>query len=168
MNNAIYEFSFNAKCALELALRTERYHINTVCDLNWDDCSQRVIGYHDWTDSYQDRFGPGVYAMFDYEDTVLYVGKSKNLERRLTEWFEGIGACEIAAWYPSPSFVMTVTVENEWTAARLEKLLIPRLNPLYNNRLRKTEEELRLERVEASEGVQWRDGKMYTWETMSD
>lgn len=166
MNNAVFEFGFNAKCCLELALWTERYHINPACELNWDFNTQRVVGHHDWTENYRDRSGPGVYAMFDYEDTVLYVGHSKNLEQRLTYWFRGKGAPEIAAWDLPPAHLMTVTVENAGIASKLEKYLIGRLNPLYNDRLRQSEEQLRLERVGASEGVQWRDGKMYTWETV--
>jgi predicted GIY-YIG superfamily endonuclease len=159
-------FSFAAYCRLELRYGGEKYRINPVCMLEWDEKYRFVCGYPDWTENFRDRSGPGVYAMLDeFEDRILYIGSTKNLDRRLTYWFRGKGARKISSWDLLPTHAMTISFENIATARQLERYLIGYLDPKDNNRLRLPEAEMRrqLERIRGTEDVLWSNGKIVSW-----
>jgi hypothetical protein len=145
--------------------RSTPFRINPLCALTCE-IDEIGLGHHQWT-RYQDRFGPGVYAMFDAEqETILYIGMSRNLGRRLNVWFNGKGAPKINSWCPLPFFLLTVSLDDVPAASKLEKILIGQFDPLYNERLRRSEIEKWREREgNGSEGVQWKDGRMVYYVT---
>ena len=76
---------------------------------------------------------PGVYRMFDADDTVLYVGKAKNLKKRLSSYFRNTGVSAKTAALISHTHSITVTVTHtEGEALLLESNLIKEFSPRYN------------------------------------
>jgi len=76
---------------------------------------------------------PGVYRMFDADDTVLYVGKAKNLKNRLSSYFRSTGLSPKTAALMSHTRNITVTVTHtEGEALILESNLIKEFSPRYN------------------------------------
>ncbi len=76
---------------------------------------------------------PGVYRMFDADDTVLYVGKAKNLKKRLSSYFRNTGISAKTAALISHTRSITVTVTHtEGEALILESNLIKEFSPRYN------------------------------------
>ena len=87
----------------------------------------------------------GVYQYFDKNRQLLYIGKAKNLKKRIKSYFS-IRNNEIT---PNPraslriqmmvkqiAFLETILVENEQDALILENSLIKQLKPKYNILLR--------------------------------
>ncbi|HBE88229.1 MAG TPA: excinuclease ABC subunit C [Elusimicrobia bacterium] len=79
---------------------------------------------------------PGVYLMKDAAGTVLYVGKAKDLRRRVSQYFMR-GAAEKGGW-KIPNLVPLIKVidyipcAGEKDALLLERDLIGRLQPFFN------------------------------------
>ena len=76
---------------------------------------------------------PGVYRMLDAKGEVLYVGKAKNLKRRVTSYTKTGGHTErIARMIAETTEMIFVTTASEIEALLLESNLIKRLKPRYN------------------------------------
>ena len=76
---------------------------------------------------------PGVYRMMDAKGDVLYVGKAKNLKKRVTSYAKSGGHNErIARMIHETAEMLFVTTASETEALLLESNLIKRMKPRYN------------------------------------
>ncbi len=80
---------------------------------------------------------PGVYQYFDKENNLLYVGKAKNLKKRVSSYFtKEHGNNRLTLMVKKIVDIKTIKVETELDALLLENNLIKSLKPRYNVNLR--------------------------------
>ncbi len=80
---------------------------------------------------------PGVYRMLDDQSRVLYVGKARNLKRRVANYAKPSGhSARIARMIRETAQMMFLTTRTETEALLLEQNLIKQLKPRYNVLLR--------------------------------
>lgn len=88
---------------------------------------------------------PGVYRFIDKDDTIIYVGKAKNLKNRLSSYF-GVKkhqAYKTRTMVKNADHFEYLVVDTEHDALLLENTLIKKFQPRYN--------------------VMLKDGKSYTY-----
>jgi len=87
---------------------------------------------------------PGVYKFLDKSDRVIYVGKAKNLKKRVRSYFTGKKSDEkTRSLVSNISSISVVLVDTESDALLLENNLIKKFKPKYN--------------------ILLKDGKSYPW-----
>ncbi|MCF4164290.1 excinuclease ABC subunit UvrC [Zavarzinia compransoris] len=81
--------------------------------------------------------GPGVYRMIDTRGDLLYVGKARNLKRRVSQYANGVHPSNrIARMVAETAQLEVVVTHTEAEALLLEANMIKRLKPRYNVLLR--------------------------------
>ncbi len=74
----------------------------------------------------------GVYLWKNEQETVIYVGKAKNLKNRLCSYFSGQKSIKTKLLIAHATSIEYITTRNEYEALLLENNLIKKYNPRYN------------------------------------
>ena len=78
----------------------------------------------------------GVYLWRNHEETVIYVGKAKNLKNRLSSYFSGERQIKTQLLVSNAASIEYITTSNEYEAFLLENNLIKKYSPRYNIQLK--------------------------------
>ena len=80
---------------------------------------------------------PGVYQFFNKEDKIIYIGKAKNLKKRVSSYFQkNIGSRKTKNLVKNIHEIKHIVVSTESDALLLENSLIKKYQPKYNILLR--------------------------------
>src|SRR5699024_12715311 len=84
-----------------------------------------------------DEDNAGVYRMYNRNNTVIYVGKAKNLKKRLSSYFrKNVNSKKTEALVASINHIDTTITHSETEAFLLEQNFIKQYQPRYNVLLR--------------------------------
>ena len=87
---------------------------------------------------------PGVYHHIDKEGVILYIGKAKNLKKRVSSYFhKSHDSARLSMLVRKVVDIQTIVTETEFDALLLENTLIKKHQPRYN--------------------INLKDGKTYPW-----
>jgi len=75
---------------------------------------------------------PGIYQFLDETGTILYVGKARNLKKRVASYFSGNQSGKTNLLIKKMSLIRHIVVDTESDALLLENNLIKRHQPKYN------------------------------------
>jgi len=75
---------------------------------------------------------PGVYLMHDKDDTIIYVGKAKDLYKRVSQYFLRPQSGKVFKMVTNVEYFETIITANEKEALVLEMNLIQKYYPRYN------------------------------------
>lgn len=77
---------------------------------------------------------PGVYQFFDHTGTILYVGKAKNLKKRVSSYFQKKSheSFKVRVLVKKVADIRHIVVDSESDALLLENNLIKKFQPRYN------------------------------------
>ena len=75
---------------------------------------------------------PGVYLMYDSSNKVIYVGKAKDLYKRVSQYFLRPQVGKVMKMVENVEYFETIIVQNEKEALVLEMNLIHQYMPRYN------------------------------------
>ena len=77
---------------------------------------------------------PGVYRFFDNKQNLLYIGKAKNIKKRVNSYFSHVDTSsgKIKLLVKKISDIQYIIVDNEYEALLLENTLIKEYQPRYN------------------------------------
>lgn len=114
---------------------------------------------------------PGVYLMKDSQETIIYVGKAKNLKRRVQSYFQKSKAHpqkikKMVSNIKDFDFILTDT---EFEAFMLECKLIKEHKPLFNKKMKSSNSyvfivvhlDRELHQIEVTNNPNRREGKLY-------
>lgn len=76
--------------------------------------------------------GPGIYQMINSNGEVLYVGKARNLKKRITSYFRSQQSIKTTALVNQIQKIEVIVTVTETEALLLESNLIKKLKPRYN------------------------------------
>ena len=81
---------------------------------------------------------PGVYKYFDADGTIIYVGKARNLKKRVNSYFskQNHESYKTTVLVKKIATIDFTVVETEWDALLLENSLIKEFQPKYNINLK--------------------------------
>ena len=80
---------------------------------------------------------PGVYQFFNKEDKIIYIGKAKNLKKRVASYFQkNVGSRKTKNLVKNIHGIKHIVVSTESDALLLENSLIKKYQPKYNILLR--------------------------------
>jgi excinuclease ABC subunit C len=75
---------------------------------------------------------PGVYQFLDGSGNIIYVGKAKNIKKRVNSYFSKNQSGKTSVMLKKASEIKHIIVDNESDALLLENNLIKKLQPRYN------------------------------------
>ena len=75
---------------------------------------------------------PGCYLMHNSDDEIIYIGKAKNLKKRVSQYFLRVQTGKTAAMVSHVHHFETITTNSEKEALILEMNLIQKNHPRYN------------------------------------
>jgi len=75
---------------------------------------------------------PGVYQFIDTSGTIIYVGKAKNIRKRVSSYFTKNQSGKTSVMLKKAAELKHIVVENESDALLLENNLIKKFQPRYN------------------------------------